>query len=227
MKRPFADAVRAGTASVMCSYNQLNNSYACENSYALNYLLKNELDFQGFVVSDWSGQHNGVESALAGLDMTMPGDVGFDSGTSFWGANLTIAVLNGTVPEWRIDDMATRIMAAFYYVGRDTYQIPINFDSWTLDTYGPIHPIDPSSPIELINEHVDVRGEHKTVVREIGRQSAVLLKNTNNALPLTGQEKQTAIIGEDAGSNPYGANGCGDRGCDNGTMRSTADNNSY
>lgn len=55
----------------MCSYNQLNNSYACENSYALNYLLKNELNFQGFVVSDWTGQHNGVESALAGLDMTM------------------------------------------------------------------------------------------------------------------------------------------------------------
>jgi beta-glucosidase len=69
--RPFADAVRAGTASVMCSYNQVNNSYACENSYLLNYLLKNELDFQGFVTSDWAAQHAGVESALAGLDMTM------------------------------------------------------------------------------------------------------------------------------------------------------------
>jgi beta-glucosidase-like glycosyl hydrolase len=55
----------------MCSYNQVNNSYACGNSYLLNYLLKNELDFQGFVVSDWAAQHAGVESALAGLDMTM------------------------------------------------------------------------------------------------------------------------------------------------------------
>lgn len=69
--RPFADAVRAGTASIMCSYNQVNNSYACGNSYLLNYLLKNELDFQGFVMSDWAAQHAGVESALAGLDMTM------------------------------------------------------------------------------------------------------------------------------------------------------------
>ena len=69
--RPFADAVRAGTASVMCSYNQVNNSYSCSNSYLLNYLLKNELDFQGFVMSDWAAQHAGVESALAGLDMTM------------------------------------------------------------------------------------------------------------------------------------------------------------
>jgi beta-glucosidase len=45
---PFADAVRAGTASIMCSYNQINNSYACQNSYTQNYLLKNELGFQGF-----------------------------------------------------------------------------------------------------------------------------------------------------------------------------------
>ena len=54
----------------MCSYNQVNNSYACSNSYALNHLLKNELNFQGFVMSDWGAQHAGVETALAGLDMT-------------------------------------------------------------------------------------------------------------------------------------------------------------
>jgi beta-glucosidase len=46
--RPFADAVRAGVGSVMCSYNQQNNSYSCQNSWALNRLLKTELDFQGF-----------------------------------------------------------------------------------------------------------------------------------------------------------------------------------
>jgi hypothetical protein len=46
--RPFADAVRAGVGSVMCSYNQINNSYGCQNSYTLNYLLKEELDFLGF-----------------------------------------------------------------------------------------------------------------------------------------------------------------------------------
>jgi beta-glucosidase len=108
---PFADAVRAGTASVMCSYNQINNSYACQNSYTLNYLLKNELGFQGFVMTDWGGHHSGVASTLAGLDMSMPGDIGFNSGTSYWGANLTVAVLNGSVPAWRLDDMATRIVA--------------------------------------------------------------------------------------------------------------------
>lgn len=47
---PFADAVRAGTGSIMCSYNQVNNSYACQNSYLLNNILKGELGFQGFVM---------------------------------------------------------------------------------------------------------------------------------------------------------------------------------
>jgi hypothetical protein len=48
ISRPFADAVRAGVGAIMCSYNQINNSYACQNSYTMNHILKGELDFQGF-----------------------------------------------------------------------------------------------------------------------------------------------------------------------------------
>ena len=168
-------------------------------------------------MSDWGAHHSGVGSALAGLDMSMPGDLAFDSGTSFWGANLTVAVLNGTVPEWRIDDMATRIVAAWYYVGRDTKAVPINFDSWTTDTYGYEHFVAMEG-YTLVNEHVDVRGDHGALIRQIGAASTVLLKNTNSALPLKGTEKFTAVFGEDAGDNPYGPNGCSDRGCDNGTL---------
>lgn len=98
---PFADAVRAGTGSVMCSYNRVNNSYACGNSKTLNGLLKTELGFQGFVVSDWGGQHGGYSTAEAGLDMAMPNSI-------YWGANLTTAIANGSFPESRLDDMATR-----------------------------------------------------------------------------------------------------------------------
>lgn len=201
----------------MCSYNQINNSYGCQNSYTLNKLLKGELDFQGFVLSDWQAQHSGIGSALAGMDMAMPGDVLFNTGTSFWGANLTVAILNGTVPQWRLDDMATRIVAAWYYVGRDQTQVPINFDSWTLDTFG-FRNFFAKENYGLINEHVDVRDEHATLIRQIGSASTVLLKNTNGALPLTGNERFTAAFGSDAGSNPYGPNGCPDRGCDNGTL---------
>ncbi|KAL1971151.1 hypothetical protein VTN77DRAFT_102 [Rasamsonia byssochlamydoides] len=213
---PFADAVRAGVGSIMCSYNQVNNSYACSNSYTLNKLLKGELGFQGFVMTDWGGHHSGVGDALAGLDMSMPGDIDFDSGTSFWGANLTVAVLNGSIPEWRVDDMAVRIMSAYYKVGRDRYSVPINFDSWTLDTYGYEH-YAVSKNWAKVNEHVDVRGNHAEIIRQIGAASAVLLKN-NGALPLTGNERFVGVFGYDAAANPWGANGCSDRGCDNGTL---------
>ncbi|RYP50195.1 hypothetical protein DL769_010986 [Monosporascus sp. CRB-8-3] len=111
---PFADAVRAGVGSIMCSYNRISGTYACENSKILNYLLKNELSFQEFVVSDWAAQHSGVNSALAGLDMTMPGSSSNEPYNSYWGGALTEAVLNGTVPQWRLDDMVVRIMAAYY-----------------------------------------------------------------------------------------------------------------
>lgn len=77
----------------MCSYNQINNSQACQNSYTLNYLLKGELGFQGFVVSDWIGTHSGVASILAGLDMTMPGDTDNDSGRSYFGGEYPVPLI--------------------------------------------------------------------------------------------------------------------------------------
>jgi beta-glucosidase len=212
---PFADAVRAGVGAVMCSYNQINNSYGCQNSKNLNGLLKGELGFQGFVMSDWQAQHTGAASAVAGLDMTMPGDTQFNSGLSYWGTNLTLAVVNGTVPEYRIDDMAMRIMAAFFKVGNTLDQPPINFDSWTLDTYGNQH-MAAGVGYQQINWHVNVQGDHASVIRDVAAKGTVLLKN-NGALPLN-KPKFVVVVGEDAGQNPAGPNACGDRGCDNGTL---------
>lgn len=213
---PFADAVRAGVGSIMCSYQQVNNSYACQNSKVLNDLLKNELGFQGFVLSDWQAQHTGAASAVAGLDMTMPGDTEFNTGLSYWGTNLTLAVLNGTVPAYRIDDMAMRIMAAFFKVSKSIDLDPINFSFWTLDTYGPIH-WAANEGHQQINHHVDVRQpDHAHLIREIGAKGTVLLKNTGS-LPLD-KPKFLAVIGEDAGPNPRGPNSCADRGCNEGTL---------
>ncbi|KAK4580255.1 hypothetical protein LTR86_000458 [Recurvomyces mirabilis] len=215
---PFADGVKAGATSVMCSYNQVNNSQACQNSYILNYLLKGELGFQGFVVSDWLGTHSGVSSILAGLDMTMPGDSNaYDSGDSYFGANLTVAVLNGTVPAWRLDDMAVRIMAGFYFVDTNVTRPDINFSSWTTDTYGYEHYYVGEGYTE-INSHVNVIADHGALIRDIGSRSTVLLKNVNNTLPLDGREPLTAVFGSDAGPNIDGPNSCSDRGCDNGTL---------
>ncbi|GAB1320049.1 beta-glucosidase [Madurella fahalii] len=212
---PFADAVRAGVGSMMCSYQQVNNSYGCQNSKLMNDLLKNELGFQGFVLSDWQAQHTGVASAVAGLDMSMPGDTEFNTGRSFWGTNLTIAVLNGTLPAYRLDDMAMRIMAALFKVSKTIDFDPINFSFWTLDTYGPIHWVA-NEGHQQINFHVDVRGDHGNLIREIAAKGTVLLKNTGS-LPLE-KPKFLAVIGEDAGPNPRGPNACADRGCNEGTL---------
>lgn len=168
-------------------------------------------------MSDWGGHHSGVSSVLAGLDMSMPGDIDSLSGTSYWGANLTIAVANGTVPEWRVDDMCMRIMAAYYKVGRDKLDIPINYSSYLYQRYGPIYPFITESPLGIINEGVYVRGNHREVIREIARASNVLLKN-KGGLPLPGKRQNLGVFGDDAGSNPYGANGCLYRACDNGTL---------
>ncbi|KAI1187052.1 glycoside hydrolase family 3 protein [Nemania serpens] len=213
---PFVDAVRAGVGAVMCSYQQVNNSYACQNSKILNGILKGELGFQGFVMSDWQAQHAGVASAVAGLDMTMPGDTEFNTGLSFWGSNLTVAVLNGTVPEYRIDDMAMRIMAAFFKTGQTVEGLePVTLDSWTSDTYGYLH-ASVKDGWQQVNWHVDVQADHGSLIREIAAKSTVLLKN-DGVLPLK-KPKFLAVIGEDAGPNPLGPNGCADRGCNKGTL---------
>ncbi|KOS23202.1 putative beta-glucosidase M [Escovopsis weberi] len=108
---PFVDGIRAGVASVMCSYNRVNGTYACMNGELMNDILKDQLEFEGFVLLDWNAQHD-VQSANAGLDMVMP------LGGAF-GPGLMDAVANGTVSEARLTDMATRIVAAWYLVGQE------------------------------------------------------------------------------------------------------------
>ncbi|KAK4150111.1 beta-glucosidase [Chaetomidium leptoderma] len=211
---PFADAVRAGVGSVMCSYNKINGTYACENEWTTNYLLKNELGFQGFVMSDWGAQHTTLGSALGGLDMAMPGDGGPPLYRALWGGALTEAVLRGDVPEWRLDDMVVRIMAAYFKVhtGDYTSRPAPNFSAWTNKTMGPLHPSSNQSTTTVVNEFVNVQADHATLIRELGAKSIVLLKNTNNLLPLT-KPASLAIIGDDAQDPPGGPNACPDRGC--------------
>ncbi|KAK3689621.1 glycoside hydrolase family 3 protein [Podospora appendiculata] len=215
---PFADAVRAGVGSVMCSYNKVNGEFACENEWSNNYLLKNELNFQGFVMSDWGAQKTTLSSALGGLDMAMPGDGAGPPYGSFWGGALTEAVLGGQVPEWRLDDMVIRIMAAYFKVhtGNYTYRPDINFSAWTKQATGPLHPLS-NSTFTVVNEFVNVQADHGDLIREIGAKSIVLLKNENHALPLN-KPKSMAVIGEDAQDIPGGPNACAERGCVKGTL---------
>lgn len=241
---PFADSIRAGVGSVMCSYNQVNNSYACQNSKLLNGILKDEMGFQGFIQSDWLAQRSGVASALAGLDMSMPGDgLKWQDGKSLWGAELTKSVLNMSVPMDRLNDMAIRIAAAWYQLGQDDTNVwPVaadgggpNFSSWTDNEEGELHPGSPDSNDRgVVNKNVPVRntpegGDHNALARKIAAEGIVLVKNDDGILPLSrdgaGVQRQDisrklklGIFGEDAFPNPNGMNACPDRSCNDGTL---------
>ncbi|KAI0338576.1 hypothetical protein BDW22DRAFT_1362622 [Trametopsis cervina] len=204
---PFLRSVMAGVASVMCSYNLINDTYACENDKMLDDVLKREYGFRGYVMSDWSAQHSTI-SAAVGLDMTMPGDITFSSGTSWFGQNLTDFVANGTIAQARLDDMATRILAGWYLLKQDGPYPAVSFNAFNF--------LD-----QVNNKHVDVQDDHFTVVREIGAAGAVLLRNEHNALPLKlgqGGIRSIVVVGNDGGPALRGPNGFSDRGGDDGVL---------
>ncbi|MDT8870990.1 glycoside hydrolase family 3 N-terminal domain-containing protein [Komagataeibacter rhaeticus] len=71
----FEIAIETGhPGSVMCSYNRVNDLYACENPYLLNTTLKQDWHYPGFVMSDWGATHSSARAALAGLDQESAGD---------------------------------------------------------------------------------------------------------------------------------------------------------
>ncbi|KAJ5100566.1 CAZyme family GH3 [Penicillium angulare] len=235
---PFAESVRADVASVMCSYQMVNNSHACENSKLLNGILKDELGFQGFVQSDWLAQRSGVQSALSGLDMSMPGDgLRWADGDALWGPHLTRAALNTSVPMDRLNDMVSRIVAAYYHFRQDTWaeslpdgKIGPNFSSWTHDRNGSLYPGSPDDHTnEIVNYYVNAQGKgpqsHGNVARRVAAEGTVLLKNVENTLPLSRTvsgskgKYRVGVYGEDAGPG-QGPNACADRGCNQGTLAS-------
>ncbi|KAJ5505363.1 Glycoside hydrolase superfamily [Penicillium expansum] len=174
---PFQDAVLAGTTCIMCSYNRLNNSYACQNSKTLNGLLKTELGFQGYVISDWYAQHAGIASASAGLDVVMPS-------SSYWNSNLTTAIANGTMEASRLDDMITRLMATWYYLDQDSAF--------------PSPGIGMPSSISAAHQAIIATSEAaKSVLLQSSIEGHVLVKNKNNALPLK-SPKLVSVFGYDA-----------------------------
>jgi len=95
--------------SVMCSYNLVNGTYACENPHLLNDILKGDWSFAGFVMSDWWATHSTAAAALAGLDEEQPNPAFFGS--------LGKAVQKGQVPQSRLDNMVHRILRAMFQVG--------------------------------------------------------------------------------------------------------------
>lgn len=175
--QPFADAVDAGVASVMCSYNQLNGYQACDNATTLTQILRNELGFKGFVTSDWGANH-GTSYLNAGLDLEMPGGGG-PAGTgipSFFGKPaLHQAIDNGSIQESRVTEAAGRIL-------------------YEMDQFGLL---TGSSKHTVTAENT---AADEATVLKTAQDAATLLKNDGSTLPLSPTSLSSlAVIGPGAG----------------------------
>lgn len=182
----------------MCSYNRIDGTYACENKRAMNDLLKKELGYPSYVLTDWNAHHSTSESANAGLDMTMPGSAQ-NGGNVYWGSRLQSAVSSNSVSQSRLDDMVKRVLAAWYMVKQDQGYPETKIDRRS-NNGGP-----------------NVQGNHSVVAHAVSRDGIILLKNTDNALPLT-KPKSIAVVGSHAVPNPRGINSCKEMGCNLGAL---------
>jgi beta-glucosidase len=177
---PFQEAVRRGVGSVMISFSSWNGTKMHANSFLINSVLKGELGFSGFVVSDWAGidQIDGqtgtsatdVRTAInAGIDMVMvPTD--FRTFINL----LRTEVQAGRVPMSRIDDANRRILTKKFELG--LFEHPLTDRSFT-STVG--------------------NAAHRTLARQAVRESQVLLKNTG-VLPLAKSGGKIFVAGKSA-----------------------------
>jgi beta-glucosidase len=166
---PFQKAVDAGTLSIMVGLNSWNETKLSADSYLITDVLKKELGFNGFVVSDWYGVYEipggdylaAVTAINAGVDMVM---LPFDYKPLI--KNVRRAVKRGEIIEERIDDAVRRILTAKFSLGL----------------------FDTSNTVP--DTSVIGSKEHRALARTAVAESLVLLKNKNNVLPI---KKNTTI----------------------------------
>jgi beta-glucosidase len=182
----YVEAIKAGAMSVMASYSSWNGKKMHGNKYLLTDVLKGELGFKGFVVSDWAGidqlpgsyKEEIALSINAGLDMAMiPNGPGEKNNYLEFMTLLKELVKEKTVPLSRIDDAVRRILR-------------VKFDMNLFD--------NPSRDTKL-TAAIGSK-EHREIARDAVRQSLVLLKNDKGFLPLSRDLKRIHVAGRGADS---------------------------
>jgi beta-glucosidase len=108
---PWQAAVENGLGSTMCSFNQLNGEYACQNRMLLVDILKRQLGFDGFVITDFGAAHSTVQSLNNGLDMET-------GNRQFYTPETIIAAVEaGLVTEATVDEHVHRILRTMFEHG--------------------------------------------------------------------------------------------------------------
>ncbi|WP_328471511.1 glycoside hydrolase family 3 C-terminal domain-containing protein [Actinoplanes sp. NBC_00393] len=169
---PFEIAIDRGRPeSVMCSYNQINGVYACENE-RLNEVLKGDIGFDGYVMSDFGSVHSTAPSLVNGLDQELNRPIWFTP------ARLDAALAAGEITQRQIDAAAFRVVRSYLRGGL--------FD----------HPL-PATPVPDAST-----AAHKAVARQVAEQGSVLLKNDRLLPLRPKAGDTIAVIGPTASSTP-------------------------
>jgi beta-glucosidase len=174
---PFEMAVKDGqVASIMCSYNAVNGPHACEDRRHLTDVLRGQWKFTGYVQSDFFAVRSAAPTLKAGMDHEMPGIVIPNAPptvpirTWLTPANVTTAIERGELAMSDVDSALARRYRQMFRLG--IFDRPVA-----------LAPIDTA--------------RHTRLAREIGEQSAVLLKNAGALLPLDAKKFRTvALIGQ-------------------------------
>eukprot|EP00040_Diaphanoeca_grandis_P032533 m.197263 g.197263 ORF g.197263 m.197263 type:complete len:787 (-) comp32656_c2_seq1:40-2400(-) len=175
---PFEAAVKVGLGSIMCSYNKI--CYDCGPGQIGNWSCENSDTLQtdlkdrlGFAGYVMSDWGATHSASMnRGLDQEMPG-------SKYMGDTLAAMVTSGEVSMAKVDDSATRILWPFFAVGL----------------------MDKPNPSTNTKANNVTSTAHNALARKIAAESAVLLKNDNNFLPLSKTTKVIAVIGDQA-QNP-------------------------
>jgi beta-glucosidase len=180
---PYQSAVDAGAMNVMTSFSSWKGTKMHAQQYLLTEVLKDELGFNGFIVSDWQAMDqiypddyyaSIVTSVNAGVDMNM---VPYNYVTFI--ETMKQAVNNGDIPESHVDEAVRRILRVKFALGLFEHPMPDTKYQGTIRS----------------REHLDL-------ARQAVRESLVLLKNENNVLPLSIDIPVIFVAGE--GANDIG-----------------------
>ena len=118
----FEIAVKEGGAkAIMTSYNQVNGTYANENTHLLRDILRNDWGYDGIVITDWGGSNDHIKGVEAGSDLEMP-TPGLDSARQ-----IVAAVKEGKISEAAVDECVDRLLEAVLTLTKER-DIPAEFD---------------------------------------------------------------------------------------------------
>ena len=212
---PFEAAVRAGVASVMCSYNHINGPYACGNSATLRQ-LRDELGFKGFVTSDWGATHS-AQFMNDGLDIEMidgPDSSGYQE-PAFLGAEPAALlapaadsngesmgdIYGGSIPEESAGPSASDIDLGAK-VEPETINEALKTGSVSEATVTRaaghvLYEMERFGFLDGRSKHVVTAHATEANARIIGRtgeEAAVLLKNEGGALPLKSADLDSVVL---------------------------------